>query len=62
MGKDGAICITLFVAEDLFYLKSFPCKQETSDSGSCAQKLERLCKVNDFEVLDPRLEIKFSAP
>ena len=60
--KVDAICLKILTIKDLFHLKAFPCGQEPCNLGSCAQKLERVCKGNDFEVLDPRPEIKFHAP
>ena len=62
MVKVSVICVEILAIEDLFYLKAFPCGQEPCNLGSCAQKLERVCKGKDFEVLDPRLEIKLHAP
>ena len=49
----------LLAIEDQFYLKPFPCGQESCDLGSKVQKLKPASKTNDFEVLDLRPEIKF---
>ena len=57
MVRVDVICVKIFAIEDLFYLKPFPCGQEPCNLGSWAQKLERVCKDNDFEVLDPRPNI-----
>ena len=61
MVKVDVICVKILAIENLFYLKPFPCGQEPCNLGSWAQKLEHLCKDNDFEVLDPRPEINIHA-
>ena len=61
MVKIDVICVNILAAEDLFYLKPFPCGQEPCNLGSWAQKLERVCKDNDFKVLDPRPKINIHA-
>ena len=61
MVKVDIICVKILPIEDLFYLKPFPCGQEPCNLGSWAQKLESVCKGNDFEGLDPRLEINIQA-
>ena len=61
MVKVDVICVNILAIEDLFYLKPLPCGQEPWNLESWAQKLERVCKDNDFEVLDPRSEINIHA-
>ena len=61
MVKVDVIRVKILAIEDLFYLKPFPCGQEPCNLGFWAQKLERVCKDNDFEVLDPRPEINIHA-
>ena len=61
MVKDDIICVKILAKEDIFDLKPFPCGQEPCNLGSWAQKLERVCKDNDSEGLDPRPEINIRA-
>ena len=61
MVKVDVICVKILTVEDLFYLKPFPCSQEPSNLESWAQKVERVCEDNDFEVLDSRHEINIHA-
>ena len=57
MVKLDAVYVKILTVEDLFYLKPYPWGREPCNLGSCAQKLECVCKGNDFEVLYPRPEI-----
>ena len=50
MVKVDVISVTILAIEDLFYLKPFPYDQEPCNLGSSAQKLEHVCRDNDFEV------------
>ena len=61
MVKVDVICVKILTVEDLFYLKPFPCSQEPCNLESWAQKVERVCKDNDFEVLDSGPEINIHA-
>ena len=61
MVKVDVICVKILTVEDLFYLKPFPCSQEPSNLESWAQKVERVCEDNDFEVLDSGPEINIHA-
>ena len=59
--KVDVICVKVLAIEELFYLKPFSCGQEPCKLGSWAQKLKRVCKDGDFEVLDPKPEINIHA-
>ena len=61
MVKVDVICVKILTVEDLFYLKPFPGSQEPSNLESWAQKVERVCEDNDFEVLDSGPEINIHA-
>ena len=61
MMKVDVIWGKVFAIEDQLYLKPFPYGQQPFNLGSWAQKLKPISKGNDFEVLDPRPEIKIHA-